>query len=92
MTWDIFESDLLVRSLQRAPRHIVRKYRFWFELLRSSGPQAVLNWRGCRDEKLRGQWEGFRASRLNKRYRVIYRIEKEKGCIYIEKIDAHTYR
>ena len=43
------------------------------------------------DEKLKGDREGQRSSRLNIQYRVIYSIEKEVVTIYVIDITPHKY-
>jgi mRNA-degrading endonuclease YafQ of YafQ-DinJ toxin-antitoxin module len=41
---------------------------------------------------LRGDWRGYRSSRLNQQYRVIYRIERKRIQVEVVRIDAHDYR
>ena len=48
--------------------------------------------RGFRDEALRGEWQGFRSSRLNLQYRVIYRVEGESLMVQVVEVTAHDYR
>ncbi len=44
------------------------------------------------DEALKGEWKGFRSSRLNIQYRVIYKVEKDKILIAVVNVIAHDYR
>lgn len=92
MIWRLYESAQAVKILARAPRQVVIKYQFWANMLQTQGPEAVRKFPGFRDEALKGEWGGYRASRLNIQYRVIYRIEEREITVYVEKIDPRTYR
>lgn len=48
--------------------------------------------KGFRDEALSGEWAGFRSSRLNRRYHVIYRAEGDTFTIFVVRVTAHDYR
>ncbi len=92
MKWNIEESKAVNKILNRVPDQVVRKYQFWLEMMQNYGPHAVKSWKGFKDEKLKGRWRRFRAFRLNKQYRVIYRVEHESVTVFVMKIDPHTYR
>lgn len=47
--------------------------------------------KGFHDEALRGEWKGFRSSRLSNQYRIIYKIVEEKILIQVLKITPHDY-
>lgn len=57
-----------------------------------SGPQGLLAIRGFRDEALSGNWKGFRSSRLNEQWRVIYSAEAEVLVVQVVRVTAHDYR
>jgi len=90
--WQVEEHPSVDKSLAKIPSQVVLKYQFWLDMMQYHGPVAVMKWRGFRDEKLKGEWFGYRASRLNRQYRVIYRIERKMVRVFVEKVDAHTYR
>lgn len=46
---------------------------------------------GFHDEKIKGDREGQRSSRLDIQYRVVYSIEKEIVTIYVIDITPHKY-
>ena len=92
MIWQLFESDRARKVLNKAPPQVVRKYQFWANMIQTQGPQAIKFFPGFRDEALKGSWKGYRSSRLNDQYRVIYRIEEREVTVYVERIDPHTYR
>jgi addiction module RelE/StbE family toxin len=91
VNWRIEESPSIEKQLHKVPSQVALKYQFWLDLIRYHGPEAIVRWRGFRDEKLRGNWTGYRSSRLNRQYRVIYRVEYETLSVCVEKLDAHTY-
>ena len=92
MIWNVEESALVEKALNKAPPQVVCKYQFWLDMMRYHGPEEVIRWKGFKDEKLKGKWAGNRSSRLNRQYRAIYRIEYESVTVYVEKVDSHTYR
>lgn len=48
--------------------------------------------KGFHDERLQGEWEGHRSSRLNAQYRVIYKVEEQRVLVVIMDVTAHDYR
>jgi len=57
-----------------------------------SGPEGLLKIKGLRDEALKGEWKGYRSSRLNLQYRVIYKVEKEEILVKVVKVTPHDYQ
>ncbi|MEN8770130.1 MAG: type II toxin-antitoxin system mRNA interferase toxin, RelE/StbE family [Glaciecola sp.] len=47
--------------------------------------------RGFNDEALSGNWKGFRSSRLNQQYRVIYSVENGEMFVQVLDVTAHDY-
>lgn len=47
---------------------------------------------GSRGKPLTGEWKGYRSSRLNLQYRVIYGVDKEKILVLVENVTPHDYR
>jgi addiction module RelE/StbE family toxin len=47
---------------------------------------------GFKDEALSGNWKGFRSSRLNIQYRVIYKVHKDQVLVEVERVTPHDYR
>lgn len=92
MVWTVLESRQTIKILEKLPEHILRKYQFWLNMLQTQGTEAIKKFPGFKDEKLHGKWDGFRSSRLNDQYRVIYRIDANQIMVFVEKIDPHTYR
>nr|WP_231364044.1 type II toxin-antitoxin system mRNA interferase toxin, RelE/StbE family [Thioalkalivibrio sp. ALMg11] len=66
------------KNLAAAPAEVQKRYEKWKDIVTISGPQGLRQIRGFNDEALSGKWKGFRSSRLNLQYRVIYRVEKNK--------------
>ncbi|MXS78694.1 type II toxin-antitoxin system mRNA interferase toxin, RelE/StbE family [Nitrosomonas sp. JL21] len=48
--------------------------------------------KGFADEALTGEWNGYRSSRLNQQYRVIYKINNNEVYVLVEQISPHDYR
>ncbi len=90
--WEIFEHRRTWKQLDRLPRDVLERYEKWKDIVRLSGPLGLRSILGFNDEALRGDWKGHRSSRLNRQYRVIYRIERDKVLVEVVSITAHDYR
>jgi addiction module RelE/StbE family toxin len=90
--WEVYEHQKLVKRFRRMPGEIIKRYEKWKDIVRISGPEGLRLIKGFHDEALKGEWSGFRSSRLGLQYRVIYRIEREKVYVQVLDITAHDYR
>ena len=89
--WTVLESRKAAKQLDKTPRQIQEKYEFWRLILEHDGPSALRSIRGFRDEALRGERSGQRSSRLNKQWRVIYRIRANTVEVQVLEVNAHEY-
>jgi addiction module RelE/StbE family toxin len=64
-------------SSRRVPLEILKRYEKWKDIAALSGPQGLRAIKGFRDEALSGEWKGFRSSRLNEQWRVMYQVVTE---------------
>lgn len=71
---------------------ILQRYEKWKDIVRLSGPDGLKLIRGFNDEALKGKWKGFRSSRLNQQYRVIYTIERDNVLVKVVEVTPHDYR
>ena len=90
--WVIYEHRRLEKQLAKAPLEIQKRYEKWKDIVTISGPSGVKLIHGLRDEALRGEWKGYRSSRLNQQYRVIYQVEGEEFEVYVVEVTPHGYR
>jgi addiction module RelE/StbE family toxin len=90
--WTIYEHRSLDRKLRRLPVEILKRYEKWKDIVMLSGPTGLQLIKGFHDELLKGEWKGFRSSRLGRQYRLIYKIEADKIYIQVVDITAHDYR
>ena len=90
--WEVFEHRRVMRQIQRLPTEILKRYEKWKDIVSISGPPGLRLIKGFHDESLRGDWKGFRSSKLGKQFRVIYRIEKERILVQVVSVTAHDYR
>ncbi|HLB56169.1 MAG TPA: type II toxin-antitoxin system mRNA interferase toxin, RelE/StbE family [Coxiellaceae bacterium] len=77
--------------LYRIPKHILKQYELWKRIVELQGPNGLREIRGFHDEPLKGDWQGFRSSRLNRKWRVIYAAEDDVCEIYVVDINPHQY-
>ena len=82
----------MAKVLSRLPDVVLRRYEKWKDIVRISGPQGLRAMKGLHDEALRGEWKGYRSSRLGQQYRVIYEVETEEVIVYVLDLTAHDYR
>ena len=90
--WEIYEHHLLTRKIPRIPLEVLKRYEKWKDIVAISGPEGLRHIKGFHDEALKGQWTGFRSSRLGLQYRLIYKIESKKLYVRVLDINAHDYR
>jgi len=76
----------------RDPMEILKRYEKWKDIASLSGPQGLRAIRGFHDEALAGKWKGYRSSRLNEQWRVIYRIVADALLVQVVRVTPHDYR
>ena len=90
--WKIYEHKSALKGFKSLPIDILKRYEKWKDIVAISGPTGLKQIKGFNDEALRGEWKGYRSSRLNLQYRIIYKIEDEQFFIKVIKITSHDYR
>jgi len=90
--WKIYEHKNAIKQFDSLPIEILKRYEKWKDIVAISGPNGLKQIKGFNDESLQGKWKGYRSSRLNIQYRVIYKIESELLFVQVIKVTAHDYR
>jgi addiction module RelE/StbE family toxin len=90
--WEVYERRRAGKSLDRLPVELLKRYEKWKDIVRISGPAGLRLIKGFHDERLNGEWEGYRSSRLNAQYRVIYKVEERRILVVVMDVTAHDYR
>ena len=90
--WVIYEHKNATKQLKILPIEVLKRYEKWKDIIVLSGPKGLKQIKGFNDEALRGEWKGYRSSRLNIQYRIIYKIENEQLYVRVVKVTAHDYR
>ena len=90
--WKIYEHKGALKGLKSLPIDILKRYEKWKDIVAISGPAGLKQIKGFNDEALRGEWKGYRSSRLNIQYRIIYKIENEQLFVKVIKVTAPGYR
>ena len=90
--WRIEEHRRVEKQLDTVPREILKRYEKWKDIAIISGPPGLKLIKGFYDEALRGEWRGYRSSRLGLQYRVIYRLIPKQALFQVVHITPHEYR
>ena len=90
--WQVLEHKRLPRKFGSLPIEILKRYEKWKDIVRISGPSGLRAIRGFNDEALKGQWKGYRSSRLGQKYRVLYRIEAQNVLVKVVDLTPHDHR
>ncbi len=90
--WEILEHRRVSRKLSRLPLEILKRYEKWKDIVRISGPSGLRKIKGFDDERLGGEWKGYRSSRLGLQYRIIYRTVAQEVVVEVIDLTAHDYR
>ena len=90
--WRIKEHRDVDKELSgRVPIDILKRYEKWKDIASLSGPTGLRAIKGFRDEALRGKWKGFRSSRLNEQWRVIYKVVADALLVQVVRVTPHDY-
>jgi proteic killer suppression protein len=89
--WHILEHKDIAKKCKKIPSQVLRKYELWKDLVFRHGPGILKKFPGFHDEKLKGNHEGQRSSRLNLQYRVIYEIDGKEVTVYVLELTPHKY-
>lgn len=89
--YTILEHKGVAKQLDKVPMEVGRKYLAWKRIVELEGPQGLRLVKGFHDEALKGEWKGFRSSRLNLKWRVIYQVEEELLRVYVVEVNPHDY-
>ena len=92
--WQIEELRQVDKELSsgRVPIEILKRYEKWKDIAMLSGPQGLRAIKGFRDEALSGDWKGYRSSRLNEQWRVIYQVVADALLVQVVRVTPHDYR
>jgi plasmid maintenance system killer protein len=88
----IEEHRRIGKQLASAPMEIQKRYEKWQDIAAISGPPGLRAIRDFNDETLSGTWHGYRSSRLNIQYRVIYRVVPAQQLFQVIEVTPHDYR
>lgn len=89
--YSILEHKAVVKIVDKLQPEIKKNYQAWKRIVELEGPQGLRLIKGFHDEALKGEWRGYRSSRLSKGWRVIYTVEKDKMIVYVIEITHHEY-
>lgn len=92
--WRIEEHRQADKALSsgRIPVEILKRYEKWKDIAAITGPEGLRAIKGFRDEALSGEWKGYRSSRLNEQWRVIYQVVADALLVQVVRVTAHDYR
>ena len=90
--WQIEEHRRVGKQLAAVLFDIQKRYEKWLDIAGLSGPLGLRAIRGFNDESLSGEWRGYRSSRVNVQYRVIYRFVAARQLFQVVEVTAHDYR
>jgi proteic killer suppression protein len=79
------------KELSKVPNFIRKKVLFWIFLVESNGLPEVMKLTGFHDEPLKGTRKGQRSIRVNRAYRVIYRLIQNHVHIELLEVHKHDY-
>jgi len=90
--WRIEEHRRIDKQAASIPKEILKRYEKWKDIAAISGPPGLRLIKGFHDEALLGEWQGYRSSRLDLQWRVIYRVIPGELLFQVASITAHDYR
>lgn len=85
----VSRTRLFEKQLERVPGFIRKKVLFWVFLVEFEGIGEVARSPGFHDEPLKGARQEQRSVRMNRAYRLIYRVLVDR--IHIELLEVHKH-
>ena len=90
--WRVLISKTADKELKKAPQEARDSFDAWKNVAEQNGPIGIKVINGYWDHALKGEWEGARASSLNKHWRVIYVVNGQEIRIMVLTVTPHDYR
>lgn len=87
----VLASSRFEKDLKKVPDFIQKKVLFWIFLVETQGLSETMKSKGYHDEPLKGQRVGQRSVRMNRSYRLIYRLIDNKIKIELLEVNKHEY-
>lgn len=87
----VSHSRAFEKQLVKVPEFIRKKAMFWVFLVGTRGIAEVAKSPGFHDEPLKGERKGQRSVRLNKAYRLIYKVIEDRVHIELLEVNKHDY-
>lgn len=89
--YTVLEHKAVIKTLKKVPFEVQKNYLAWKRIVELEGQQGLRLIKGFHDEALKGEWKGFRSSRLNRQWRVIYKVDHDQLTVYVMEVNPHTY-
>jgi proteic killer suppression protein len=89
--WMVYEKKSLAKHFKKIPIEVIKRYEIWKRIVELEGISGLKAIKGFHDESLKGEWSGFRSSRLTIKWRVIYKINNEELEVYVIDVNPHKY-
>jgi len=89
--WTVYERKSIQKIIKKTPRDILVRYEAWKRIIELEGPSGLRLIKGFHDEALKGEWKGYRSSRLGRKWRIIYQVHSEYLEVYVFEINPHEY-
>jgi len=79
------------KQMELVPSYIRSKAMQWIFMVELMGLASVSQSKGFHDEPLQGKRKGQRSVRLNKAYRIIYKVVESSIVIELLEVNKHDY-
>ncbi len=89
---EVIISKKALKELGKLPKSIVQSLMSWIISVESEGITEIRKIAGYHDEPLRGDRAGQRSIRLNKAYRVFYKISDDGEVELVEVIEVNKHK
>ena len=87
----VSKSRRFEKQIRKVPEIIKKKFNIWLFLVEANGVAEVMKSPGYHDEPLQGIRHGQRSVRINRAYRVIYRVIEDRVHIELLEVNKHEY-
>lgn len=84
--WTVKEHCGIKENCRKLPNAIVKKYELWKSIVHRHGPEKLMDFHEFHDEKLRGERENKRTSRLGPQFWAVYSVERKTITVFVLEI------
>ncbi|MFH1223057.1 MAG: type II toxin-antitoxin system RelE/ParE family toxin [Pseudomonadota bacterium] len=87
----VVDENRVFKALEKLPKEIRAAYSVWRKIILTEGFLGLRRVKGFHFEKLKGSRVGQYSCRLNRGFRVIFQMGRDKVLLEVLEVNKHDY-